>query len=287
VIGAVARHLLSDRTTHDVTRQKFVDELLASFVAKDRPVAPESLGKERAREHRRDEGRRMELHELHVGNRHAGAKCDGKSIGCGLRRIRRHVEELTRAPGRKDDHPRSDAPDRAFVIDVSKTDTPSVLEEQITDEAALKDGHVALSQRDDDGASDLCSRRDTPGVHDSRDRVSTFAGELERSVARAIEIRSPSSEVGDAPRTFFYKDPGRGFVAKTRAGAHGVGKVEIERVILERGDRRYSSLRPTSCRLTQVRLRHKPDARASLLIEVQCDSTSRDPASHNENVEMQ
>src|SRR5579875_2871570 len=66
--GPRAGELGRDRPAHDVARRQLVDEALPVPVTQHGPVAPEGLREERARHHRVVEGRRVELHELDVGD---------------------------------------------------------------------------------------------------------------------------------------------------------------------------------------------------------------------------
>ena len=104
--GAVAL-LAEDRARDDVARRELGEPMLplheahAARVDEDRAFAAHRLGDERERILRRVERRRMELHELHVGERDAGAMRDREAVARRDDRIRRVAIDLAAAARRE------------------------------------------------------------------------------------------------------------------------------------------------------------------------------------------
>ena len=100
--------LAEDRARHDVARRE-LGERDARLTMKRSPLrvdehrafAAHRLGDQRERVLRRVERGRMELHELHVGQRHAGAMRDREAVAGGDDGIRRVAIDLAAAAGRE------------------------------------------------------------------------------------------------------------------------------------------------------------------------------------------
>ena len=97
--------LAEDRARDDVARRELGEPVLRVMkrtpcvVDEHRALAAHRLGDERERILRRVERRRMELHELHVGERHAGAMRDRVAVAGGDDRIRRVAIDLAAPAG--------------------------------------------------------------------------------------------------------------------------------------------------------------------------------------------
>jgi hypothetical protein len=71
VVGALLGHAGRHGPAHDVARRQLVDEPLAVAVAQERAVAAQRLGEQGTGHGRVVQRSGVELHELHVGRRHA------------------------------------------------------------------------------------------------------------------------------------------------------------------------------------------------------------------------
>ena len=100
---------------HDVARLQLVDEALAVRVAQQGAVAPQRLGEERPGHGLEGERGRVELDELEVGHRDAGAQGHGDAVAGGLEGVGGDGEQLAGAAGGDEDVGGPDVAHRAVA----------------------------------------------------------------------------------------------------------------------------------------------------------------------------
>jgi hypothetical protein len=116
-------------------------------------------------------------------------------------------------------------------------DDPAIVDEEVSHEAVLEDGHGGFANGGDEGGLDHGSRGVAARVQDSRTRVRGLPSARERSVL-PVEFHAQADEVPNAIRPLGTEDLGGGARAEPGPGGEGVVDVRPDAVVGEqrRGD---------------------------------------------------
>ena len=230
------------------------------LVDEPRAAAAQRLGQQRHRVGARVERRRVELDELDVGERRAGAPGEREAVAGGLDRIRRPREDLADAAGRQ--HDRAGAVQHDGPSGVAREDAghAAAVHHELERQGALEDAQAAavaqpLAERADDlGAGGIA------GVQDARARVRGLAREVEPAGGVAVEPRAERQELRQAIGAVGVSRAHRGRVAEPSGDGQGVGGVQRRRVA-RRHRARDAALRPGArAGLPEQALREEVDA---------------------------
>ena len=217
-------------------------EPLAVLVSQNCAVAAKSLGQQRPRHARVVQRGRVELHELHVRDRHAGTHRHPDPVTGRNGRVRRHREELSGTTSGEDRVTSPDLHRPTGGVQCSDSHAPTVLHHEVDTEAALPNVDVGQGMRRiGQRAFDLRARRITTRVHHSRQRVTALDGERERSVL-FVEPRAEFHEFSNATRSFGHEDVDRIGVAQAGSGDERVLLMQLGRVRIAE-HRGHSTLR--------------------------------------------
>ncbi len=226
-----------------------------SLVDEEGALAAHGLGDERllaARALAEPEHRRVELHELEVGQLGPGAQRSGHAVAGRDGRVgRRRVDLAESARGQHDGARvgRPDAVDLALADDVQghAADPRVRVGEQVDDEGVLDDldaGVVAHPvERGDEGARDLLAGGVAAGVQDAVAVVATLAGQRDLAGVAAVEVGAERDEVPDARRALVDERLDGLDVTEADAGDEGVVDV-LGGAVLRRHDGGDAALRP-------------------------------------------
>ena len=263
-VDAAPLLLAVDRARHHVARRELGVAVLleheprALLVDEDRPFAAHRLGDQRERVLRRVERGGMELHELHVGERHAGAVRDGVAVARGDHRVGRVAEDLAAATRREhgrvgDDlhrlagHARAHAERRAPRHDEVQHARPLEHADPLARPYAL-----------DERARDLGAGLVAVRVHDAVRRVRRLAAELELAARVEVELGARRLQLAHAGRPLLHQHLDRRRVAQRRTRGERVAPVERRRV--PRAERRRDApLRIRGRAVEQRPLRQQED----------------------------
>ncbi len=101
VLHSLFPHPLGHGPADHVARSELVDEAITSCISQQRAMSSEGFGQEGSGHGRVVERGRVELHELHVGDRHSCTQCHGQTVGRRFCGIGGHRKQLAGASGRE------------------------------------------------------------------------------------------------------------------------------------------------------------------------------------------
>ena len=250
-LEAVHLHLVVDGARDDVARRELgarvvaLHERLAVGPTEHRPLAAQRLGHEEGLRLGVVEAGRVELEELHVGDRRAGAvghgdAVAGRDVGVGGVEV-----DLARAARAEEGRARGEAVHlaRRAVEDVGAPADGALAarEQEVDGEVALVDGDVRRGAHGlAEGADHLAPGR-VGGVQDAPLRVPALAPEVVLvvvGVAAQVEVRAQGDEIAHPVRALAHHHLDRVAVAEPVAGGERVGDVRLEAVLRapHRGD---------------------------------------------------
>ncbi len=254
------------------------------LVAQDRTLAPQRLGEQRARHRRVVQRGGVELHELEVGDRGAGAHGHGDAVTGGEGGVGGDGEALAGA-ARRDEHvagphrrpgPRARSRGRPRPRPSSSRSSEA---SQPSRMSAPEPCTAATSARSTLGAGGV-----TPRVHDPGDGVPALAraGEVVAAVG-LVEVRAQGDELADPGRTLAGQHPHRVDVAETRTRDQRVRPVQLGRVVVgvERGG--DPSLRVGGRRPPELTLGEDGD-RHAFAAGAHCSGQPRDATPQHEEI---
>ena len=189
---------------HHVARREIAERVLprherfAVVVAQDRALSAQRFGEQRARHRRVMQRGGVELHELEIGNRDAGAQRHRDAVAGGQQRVRGDREALAGAAGGDDGVGRAQHPLGPLRVDGNHSRCAAVLDEQVGGEPSLVDFRTRSLDRDGQCSLDLGTRRVAARVDDAGDGVAALSSEREGSVD-AVEVSAQRHELADAP----------------------------------------------------------------------------------------
>ncbi len=178
---------------------------LALVVQQVGTLAAQGLGQEQSGVLLAVEGRRVELHELHVAHHRASPVGHGMSVARGHQRVGRASEHLAGpAAGQHDGASQTDG-QLAFRSQRDRAHAAAAVHEQIDHELVLV--HLHPSARGDhlrQGARHHAAGGVAAGMHDARHRVRAFSAQDEPAVA-LVELGTQPLQLTDAGRTLFHQ----------------------------------------------------------------------------------
>ena len=182
----------------------------AGAVDQVRALAADRLGDQRllaARRAAEPHDRRVELHELQVGDLGPGPQRQAHAVAGGHRGVGGGVEDLAHAAGGQHDRlgvDRADAVARALAHDVQRDagDAAVGVLEQVQDQGVVDDLDLAdgVLQRRDQGAGYLLAGGVAAGVRDAVGQVAALAGERDRAVLVLVELRAQGDQAAHGRR---------------------------------------------------------------------------------------
>ena len=228
--------LADDAARHAIARRQVARRLVARHerlalgVQQPRAFAAQRLGQQESRLARQHQGRRVELHELEIGNAGAAAVRHRHAVAGRHRRIRRIAIDVARAAGREQHRLRPRHPHAPIVGQELHAGAPAALDEQV-DDAGVRVRPDAGHGRDApvENAADLAAGR-IPRVQHTTDAVRAFDGQRELPVGTAIEARAPLHQLADESRPVLDERMHGALVAQAVAGGKRVGGVESRRI---------------------------------------------------------
>jgi hypothetical protein len=169
----------------------------------------------------------MKLHELHVGELHAGAVGNGVAVTSRDNRIRRVSVNLAAAARREHggvgDNLRRPPGDAHACAAAS-----SAVDDQIQHARLLEDRDaLALLNSHAERASNLGTGLVAVCVYDAMTRVCRFPSELELPVGSQVELGAGGLQLADPRRTFLDQHLDRGRVTQRGTGGEGVFPMEL------------------------------------------------------------
>ena len=188
---------------------------------------------------------RVELHELDVRRRHAGAQRHGDSVPGRLRWVGGHREELTRTAGRQHDMVGPDLDRRTLRRQRRHPDATAGLDDEVEREPPLEHRARGAVRGVDQGALHFGACGGAAGVDHPRARVTSFAGQRQQSGGLAVELHAERDQFVDPGRAFVDENPHRLLVAQPRPGGQGVRQMEIGRVLVAPEHGGHAALGPT------------------------------------------
>ncbi len=270
VIAALEPHLGDHGAHDDVARGELGarvvrgHEALSRRVAQIRAFAAQRLGDELHRllaGHR--ETRRVELHELEVADRGAGAVRHGDAVAGRHRRVGGASVHLTGAAcGQHGDHGHVEGEPAVVEVERERPDAAPLDGEKVDDELVLVELYAAAhAGRLGEGARHLAAGGVAAGVHDAGHRVRALAAEHDLPVD-LVEARADVHELPHAVGALVDQHADGLLVAEAGAGVDGVLEVQLGRVgrAQRRGD---ASLREERRGVVEGRLGEQPDAPAA------------------------
>ena len=181
----------------------------------------------------------MELHELHVADLGARAKCHRDSIAGRDFGIRGVAVNVAQTAGRQQHGAGADLVQLSRLIENTHAGDAAVFDQQVGGELefAKRDG---LDRRgfQIQRAADLTAGGIAVSVQHAVAAVRSFAGEGNLR-SGAIELRAPLDELFDSRRPFFDQHASRFFVDQTVAGLQRVFQVQRDFVVI--AERRSNS----------------------------------------------
>ena len=208
-----------DLPRDDVARRKLVGEAIALIVEEHGALAAQRLGEE---ERRVDERRRVELDELEVGERGAGAVRGRDPLADGAGGIRRPLPERGGAARREERRARRD---RAAIGD--DADAALVVAPDGEHPLALGDGDPRMREHAlGELPRDAIAGRRSTRMHDATAAVAALEPEA------VVELDAELDEVADARRRLVRQDGDGARPAEPAARAERVLRVERRIVVL-------------------------------------------------------
>ena len=185
MVGAGLAHALVDRARDDVARREVGERVDAGHerdavaVAEHRALAAQCFREERSRHRRVVQRGRVELHELEVGARDAGAQRERDAVAGRQRRVGGDREALADAAGREHGVRRAHGLDRPVGSEREDAARTPAFDDQLDREPAFAHLDRRGLDRGHERALDLGAGRVAARVHDARERVAAFAREQE------------------------------------------------------------------------------------------------------------
>ncbi len=227
-------------------------------------MAAQRLGEQRPRHGRVVQRRRVELHELHVGDGHAGPQGHGHAVAGRLGRVGGDREQLAGAAGGQHDVGGPDGDGGGALAGLVRRqrrhpDAAPALDDEVEGEPPLEHGARRAVGGVDQGPLDLGARRRAAGVHDAGPRVAALAGQGERARGLAVEHRTERDELVHPGGALVDEDAHRLVVAQAGAGAQRVGQVQVGRVLVAAEHGGHPALGPAGGGLRQLALGQHPE----------------------------
>ena len=209
MVGAGRAQLPDDRLGHDVARRQLGERMLpdhkprAMDVDQHRAFAAYRLGNQRLLTDRvgsEPQDGRVELHELHVGDRRTCAQRERDAVAGSDRRIRGRREHLAEPAGRQHNRATERRTDTvaAAGADHVQGDTAGATVsglQQVDDERVLDDlDAFGRLHRSDQRPLDFGAGGIAAGVRDATAKVTAFAGE--REITGVVEVE-PGAELDE------------------------------------------------------------------------------------------
>ena len=266
---ALSAHLGQHGAHHDVARGELalgVDarhEALAGGVAQQGALAAQRLGDQRRRRGVGGEAGGMELHELEVADRGAGAIGHGHAVAGGDLGVGgARVDLACPAGGEDGDHRQVQRVLAVGQVERQRADAAAVDGEQVDDELVFVELHAAaqpgrLGQR----ARDLAAGGVAAGVQHAAHRVRALAAEHDLAVL-PVEAGADLHELAHAVGTFVDQHAHGFGVAQAGAGVDRVLVVQLGRVGFAEG-RGDAALGEEGRRIVQARLGEQADMPAA------------------------
>ncbi len=245
----------------DVAGQELVHEPLAVGVADQGAVSAERLGQQRPGHRGVVQRRRVELHELDVGHRHAGPQGHGDAVARGLGRVGGDGEELSGPAGGDERVRRPDlAPDAVAAEGGDAPHRPPSTRRSRANECSNTAAAVALAAST--SARSISAPVAAPPACTTRAWEWPPSRAEQVAVAVAVEHRAERDELVDPCRALVDEHAHGVDVAQPGAGAERVGEVEVGGVVVAAEDGGDAALGPSGGRLLQLALGQHPDAEA-------------------------
>ena len=237
----------------------------------------------------------MELHELDVGDRHAGPQRHGQSVAGGLGRIGGDGEDLSGTTGGQHGvgGPHLDRP----TVEGHRhhAPAPATLHQEVEREPFLEDRGGGRTGGVDQGPLHLGPGGRTPCVDDARSRVAALARQGQRTARLTVED-GPHGDQLVNPRGSLVDQHTHGIgIAQPGAGGQGVGEVEVGGVLVATQDRGHTALGPAGGGLGQLGLGQYPDPESATVTfaagrtqrrsEAHRSGQARHPTAQDEDVE--
>src|SRR5258706_3270195 len=179
----------------------------------------------------------MELHEFHVAEDGACAKCHRDAIRGGDSWICGVAIDLTRATGSEQYGRSGDCVSCAIAIDQLNADTAAVLHQQVRCELELVQGYLRqCSCLGCQCAPNLAPGGVTMGVQNARTAVSGFSSEG-KATTLAIKLSAPLQQFLQTLRAFFHQHLSCLFIHDAVAGCDGVLKMEADLIFIAERNR--------------------------------------------------
>ena len=253
-----ARHPIAGREI--AGRIVALHEALARLVEQPRTLAAQRLREQESRLPGHLQRRRVELHELEIGHRRAGAVRHGHAVAGRHGRIGRVAEDMTGAAGREQHHLRSDDARAPVLVQDLRADAAADL--AVNDQAdrarVIRRSHVGQRRRaPPQHAADLPAGR-IVGVQHAPRAVRALDRQRRIAVGVAVERGAPLHQLADVAWPVADEHFHRLRVAQPVASGHRVGGMQRRRIV--RPDRsRDTALGIAGVALARLRLRQDQD----------------------------
>ncbi len=256
VVGGLLLVVLGDVAEH---------EPLAGAVAQDPAFAAHALGDEDALHARRpDHPRRMELHELHVDQRRAGAVGQRMAVAGAFPAVAGDAVGAADAAGGEDHRLGAEEQESSALAFVSAgAGHAAIVGRQIDDGAFHVDGDAGVDGVILEGADQLEARA-IADVREARIAVPAEVALQDAPVGGPVEDGAPRLELAHAIGRLLGVDLGHPPVVDVLAAAHRVGEVHLPVVaIVDVGERRRdAAFGHHRVRLAEQRLADQADRHA-------------------------
>ncbi len=237
----------SDSTGHTIARGEITgtlvarNERLTRAVDQARALAAEGLRQKESRLARNLECSRMELHELEIHDRRAGAECHRDAVPCRNSRIGGLAIDLTGTASGEQDGVRPRLVQRTVGTDEARARTSSALDDQIDDARMRVRGDTrqlggALPER----PPDLASGRVT-GMQHAAGAVRALDRQRRRAVVLAVELGAPLDQLSDVARAVLHQHVHGTSVTQAVAGGDRILGVKLRGIVCA-NSRRDSAL---------------------------------------------
>ena len=285
VVDALFEHAGRHGPADDVARRQFLHEAPALGIAQQRAMTAQRLGEQRAGHGRMVQRRRVELHELDIGDRHAATQGHGDAVPARRRRIGGHRVQLSRSPTGQHDMRSPHLVRAAARVQRHHALAATALHEEVDGEPPLEQGGGRLPHGLDQRTLDLGAGGGAAGVDDAGGRVAALAGEGEAAPGVRVEHRSQGDELLHPAGSLADEDLDRVHVAQPGAGGQSVSQVEVRRVLVDTQHGGHAALGPAGGRLGQLGLGHQADPEARAPRGPHRGRKPRHPAPDDEDVE--
>ena len=247
-------HAPGHRPTHLITREQFIDKLDTGGVTQQRAMAAQRLGEQRPGHAGMMQRRGMELDELDIGHRNTGPQSHGHAVASGLDRVGRDGEELASSTSGEQHMTGPNHSRDARAIGRPHAHAAPCLNDEVERELVLVDGRRRPTNRGNEGPFDLGASGSTAGVHDTSQRMTTFAGEFESTLIVPIERGTQRDEIANPARTFLDEHPHGVDVAEPGTGGQRVGQMQIGGIGIATQNCGHPALGPAGGGLLEITL---------------------------------